>query len=177
MMSMDNHNKNNFREEREHKINNEIRSPKILLIDENDEKQGIVFIKDALSRAFSLNLDLVEVSSTSQPPVCKIMDYKKFVYHLKKKQKHNESQNRPDDHDIRISPSIADHDLKIKAKKVREFISDNSKVRILIKLVGRERYIPNIIHDTAKRLGDIVSDCAKMENVGGQYILVPSKHS
>jgi translation initiation factor IF-3 len=161
--------------EREHRINFEIRVPKILLIDENDEKQGIIFTKDAIFKAQGLGLDLVEVAPQGQPPVCKIMDYNKYVYHLKKKKKKNESSNRVEDHEIRITPTIADHDLLVKAKKVKEFLEDNCKVRIQVKLEGRERYMPNIVETAAKRLASMLTDCAKVEYSNGQYTLVPFK--
>ena len=163
--------------QKEHRINFEIRSPKVLLIDENDEKKGIVLTKDALSAASLKGLDLVEVAPNSQPPVCKIMDYRKHIYNIKKKRKQNESSSRTEDHEIRITPTIADHDLQIKAKKVKEFLSENCKVKIQVRLEGRQRYIPNIVEATAKRLAAVLSDCAKMEYSGGQYILIPCKQS
>lgn len=161
--------------DKEHRINFEIRVPKILLIDENDEKQGITYTKDAIFKAQNLGLDLVEVAPQAQPPVCKIMDYNKYIYHLKKKKKKNENSNRVEDHEIRITPSIADHDLMVKAKKVKEFLEDNCKVRIQVKLEGRERYIPNISESAAKRLAELLSDCSKIEFSNGQYTLVPFK--
>ena len=169
--------RNNTDSAKEHKINFEIRSPKVLLVDENDEKQGIVLTKDALDRANQKGLDLVEVAPNAQPPVCKLMDYNKHIYHLKKKKKHNESLNRTEDHEIRISPNIMDRDLEIKAKKAKEFLEENCKVKIQVKLEGRERYIPNIVSETANRLATMLKDCSKMEYAGGQYILVPFKQS
>lgn len=162
---------------KEHRINYEIRVPKVLLIDENDEKVGIVSTNEAILKANSKCLDLVEVAANAHPPVCKLMDYNKHLYQLRKKKKHNESQSRTEDHEIRITPTIADHDLQIKAKKVKEFLNDNCKVKIQIRLEGREKFIPNIIEDTAKRLASMLIDCSKMEYSGGQFILVPSKHS
>lgn len=163
------------REQREHRINHEIRVPKVLLIDENEEKKGIVLTRDALTQALNLGIDLVEVSPNAQPPVCKLMDYNKYLYHLKKKKKHNEAINKVEDHEIRLTPTIADHDLNIKAKKVREFLGENCKVKIQVRLEGRERNNPTIIEETAKRLAMILSDCSKMEFSGGQFILIPSK--
>lgn len=168
---------NNDASEKEHRINFEIRVPKVLLIDENDEKQGIMLINDALAKANLKGLDLVEVAPKGQPPVCKLMDYKKHLYHLKKKKKHNESLNRTEDHEIRVSPTIQDHDLQIKAKKVKEFLDENCKVKIQVKLEGRERYIPNIVEDTAKRLAAMLADCSRMEYAGGQYVLIPHKQA
>jgi translation initiation factor IF-3 len=165
------------REQREHRLNHEIRVPKILLIDENEEKKGIIFTKDALNQALTAGLDLVEVSPNSQPPVCKIMDYNKYLYHLKKKKKHNEAANRVEDHEIRLTPTIADHDLLIKAKKVREFLEKNSKVKIQVKLEGREKRNLSLIEETSKRLAVVLADCSKMEYSGGQYILIPHKQS
>lgn len=162
---------------KEHRINFEIRCLKVLLVDENDEKQGIVFTKEALERANIKGLDLVEVAPNAHPPVCKLMDYAKHIYHLKKRKKHNESLNRTEDHEIRISPTIADHDLIIKAKKAKEFLEDNCKVKIQVKLEGRERYIPNIVINTVNRLADILNDCSRIEYAGGQYILIPHKQT
>jgi translation initiation factor IF-3 len=101
-----------------------------------------------------------------------------FVFtssHIKKKKKHNEALNRTEDHEIRVSPTIQDHDLNIKAKKVKEFLDENCKVKIQVKLEGRERYIPNIVEDTAKRLAAMLVNCSRMEYAGGQYVLIPHK--
>jgi translation initiation factor IF-3 len=169
--------KNETNTAKEHRINFEIRVPKVLVIDEADEKQGIMLTKDALAKANLKGLDLVEVAPNAYPPVCKIMDYNKHLYHLKKKKKHNESLNRTEDHEIRLSATIADHDLQIKAKKVKEFLEENCKVKIQVKLEGREKYIPNIVETTAKRLAIILTECSKMEFHGGQFVLVPFKQS
>jgi translation initiation factor IF-3 len=178
MMPMNDYNKkNNDINAKEHRINFEIKAAKVLLIDENEEKQGVMLVKDALSKAFQKNLDLVEVAPQVFPPVCKIMDYNKYMYHAKKRKKHNESLNRTEDHEIRITPTIADHDLNIKAKKVKEFLDENCKVKIQVKLEGRERYIPDIVENTAKRLAAILKDCSRMEYAGGQYVLIPHKQS
>jgi translation initiation factor IF-3 len=179
MMPMREYNRNNNKPDvdKEHRINLEIRSLKVLLVDDNDVKQGIVTLKEALEKANLKGLDLVEVAPMAQPPVCKLMDYNKHIYHLKKKKKHNESLNRTEDHEIRVSPTIQDHDLNIKAKKAKEFLSENCKVKIQVKLEGRERYIPNIVSDTANRLAALLTDCSKMEYAGGQYVLIPHKQS
>ena len=119
--------------------NDMIRVPQVRLIDENNEQVGIIDTIEAKNRARDAQLDLVEVSPNSDPPVCRIMDYGKWKYAQKKKEskaKANASQSELKG--IRLRPNIDEHDLSIKLKKAKEFLEDGHKVQFTMLFRGRQ---------------------------------------
>jgi translation initiation factor IF-3 len=94
--------------------------------------------KDALKLAYEYGLDLVEVSPNANPPVCKILDYGRLKYEEQKKQKEAKKKQQGEVREITMSPRISAHDLEVKLKKVREFLEEGNKVRIIIMFKGRE---------------------------------------
>lgn len=124
--------------------NSAITFPKIRLIDPNGAFIGIVDSKTALSKAKELGLDLICTTVKADPPVCKIQDFGKWNYERQKKDKQKkklERQNRVELRELQFRPNIDVHDLNVKLKKAQEFIDDGDKVKIVMKLRGRE--IPN----------------------------------
>jgi len=110
----------------------------VRLVGSDGEQLGIVAGKDALERAREDGLDLVEVAPNADPPVCKLLDYGKFKYRQKKKrqgQKHHRARLK----EVRIGLNSQEHDLGIKAKRVREFLADHDKVLVSMRLKGRQR--------------------------------------
>jgi translation initiation factor IF-3 len=120
--------------------NHQIRISPIRLIDENQEQAGIVDTRDAQARAREAGLDLVEVSPTARPPVCRIMDFGKFKYEQKKKdQKAKAKRHETELKEVRIkTPKIGDHDLGIKIKRAQEFLSRGDRVQFSLRFRGRE---------------------------------------
>ncbi len=120
--------------------NNRIRLSPIRLIDENQEQAGIVETKDALRRALDLDLDLVEVSPNAKPPVCRIMNYGKYMYELQKKERKAKAHRHETElKEIRIkTPKIDTHDLGIKIKHAREFLERGDRVQFSLRFRGRE---------------------------------------
>lgn len=99
---------------------------------------SIVSIREALAIAESHGLDLVEISPTANPPVCRILDYKKFLYELKKKQKEIKAKSaKIVVKEIRLSPNIDDHDFDFKLKHAMKFLEEGSKVRVDVFFKGR----------------------------------------
>lgn len=142
-----------------HKVNREIRAKNVLVIDENGEKLGVMFIRDAITKAESVGLDLIEVFADANPPVCKIADYGKMLYDAKKKIKKNE--HKREEKEIRTSPNIGQHDLEIKATKALEFLKEGHKVKFTVKFEGRQAKHPElakaVIDNMIKFLGvDVV---------------------
>lgn len=133
--------------------------------------------------AHERDLDLVMISPTANPPVCKIMDYSKFLYEQAKKQKEaRKNQKVVDIKEIRLSATIEDHDLEIKANNAKKFLSDENKVKVSIRFKGREN---NYTHLGAKvfdvflsKIGDagVVEKPAKLEGKSMIMILGPKKH-
>jgi len=143
-------------------VNEKIRAPRVRLIDENGQNLEIVEIAEAQRLADEAELDLVEVSPEADPPVCKILDYGKLKYQQKKKTQ-NKKKIKSHQKEIRFRPRISEHDIVIKLKQAKEFITHGDKVQISMNFRGRE-----IVHtDPAKELMDRIikelQDVAKID--------------
>ena len=120
-----------------HRINSNIRELEVRLVDlPGNYEDGVYKLSEALRISEELNLDLIEISNKSKPVICKIMDYSKFKYDKKKKEKEIKKK-APSLRDLKFSPDITDNDLAIKSKKTLEFLSDGDKVRITVQFKGR----------------------------------------
>ncbi|MEN8139377.1 MAG: translation initiation factor IF-3 [Bacteroidota bacterium] len=123
--------------ENPHRINREIRIPEIRLVGENVEI-GVYQTRDALKIAQEQELDLVEISPKAVPPVCKIIDYKKFLYDQKKKQKELKSKaSKVVIKEIRFGPQTDDHDYEFKKKHAEKFLKDGAKLKAFVFFKGR----------------------------------------
>lgn len=121
-------------------INEKIRDPKVRLIDENGEQMGIVSSYDANRIADERNLDLVKISPAAVPPVCKIMDYGKYKFDLQKKEKDaRKNQKASELKEVWLSMTIDTHDLETKAKSAIKFLEDGDKVKVSIRMRGRQQ--------------------------------------
>ena len=120
-------------------INEQIRDREVRLIDADGTQLGVMPGRDAQRIADEKRLDLVKISPTAKPPVCKIMDYSKFRFEQSKKEKEARKKQRTIDiKEIRLSPNIDKHDIDVKVKKVIEFLNDGDKVKVSIRFRGRE---------------------------------------
>ncbi len=127
----------NTRKEELHRINDKIRTREVRLVGENIEP-GIYSIAEALRMADDLELDLVEISPTAEPPVCKIMDYQKFLYQQKKKQKEAKAKSvKVVVKEIRFGPQTDDHDFNFKLKHAKNFLEEGAKVKAYVFFKGR----------------------------------------
>jgi len=123
------------------RTNNQIRSPQVRLIDETATQLGTMSSWEALRVAQERGLDLVEISPNGNPPVCKLMDYSKFIFEEKKKEKDQKRAQRlsqVDTKEIQISPVIQEGDLKVKIKNIQRILDEGDKVRVVIKFSGRQ---------------------------------------
>lgn len=168
-----NYEESNYDDEFERpKMNYEIKHFKIRLINELGENEGVVSTKDAIYKAKDKGLDLIELNPNSNPPVCKIMDLGKYIFEQKKHKKETK-QKAIENHEIRLTPSIGEHDLEIKSKKAVEFLSKGSKVFLQFKLKGREAKKYDLIKAVAERFYGYVKDIANLEHKGDGFTLVP----
>src|SRR6185436_12886424 len=125
------------RKEAEHRIHHFISVPQVRLVGENVEI-GIYNTQDALKIAQDQGLDLVEISPTVDPPVCKIIDYNKFLYDKKKKEKEMKAKSKVSEvKEIRFTPNTDDHDFDFKAKHAESFLKDGNKVKAYVQFKGR----------------------------------------
>jgi translation initiation factor IF-3 len=121
----------------EHRINEYIRVPEVRLIFDGKDSE-IVDTRKALKMAYDSELDLVEVSPNAKPPVCKIIDYKKFLYEQRKKDKELKSKSKQTSiKEIRFGPNTDDHDFNFKLEHARDFLSKGDKVKATILFKGR----------------------------------------
>ena len=121
----------------QHRINEQIRAKEVRIVGDNIEPT-VVSIQEALRLAEENEADLVEISPNAVPPVCKIIDYSKFLYQLKKKQKeHKAKQVKVEVKEIRFGPQTDDHDYNFKLKHAMEFLKDGDKVKAYVFFKGR----------------------------------------
>jgi len=121
----------------EHKINEHIRAIEIRLIVDGAEPQ-LISVREALALAEEQDMDLVEISPNAVPPVCKIMDYRKFLYNQKRKQKELKAkQSKVVIKEIRFGPNTDDHDFNFKMEHARKFLDEGNKVKAYVFFRGR----------------------------------------
>ncbi|MDR3185855.1 MAG: translation initiation factor IF-3 [Christensenellaceae bacterium] len=144
--------------------NYDIREPQVRLIGSDGQQLGIKTIQEAQRIADDKNLDLVLINPTATPPVCKIMDYKKYRFELLKKEK-DEKKNRKvvELKDIWLSATIDVGDLETKSKQARKFIADGNKVRLSIRMKGRQQIHPEISMGVMNEFFTLVNDIAQIE--------------
>ncbi len=145
-----------------YRVNEAIRAPKVQLIGPNGENLGVVSRAEALRRAAEANLDLVEVAPNANPPVCRIMDYGKFLYEKKKKARERKRPNR-DIKEMRLRPRTALHDRNIKIREAREWLEAGHKVRVVVLFRGREITYPELALNNLKEIAQELADLARVE--------------
>ena len=139
------------------RVNEQIRAPRVRLIASDGKQIGIVTIKEALLGAQQENLDLVEVAPDADPPVCRIMDYGKIRYQSSKKTKgKSKSQHLKE---VKLRPLTAEHDVGVKVRNIRRFLSNGDKVKVSMIFRGRERFHTelglNLLNEIIKQIEDI----------------------
>lgn len=163
-------------------INEEIREKEVRVIATDGKQLGILKTSEAQKMADEAELDLVMISPGAKPPVCKIMDLGKFIYEQSKKEKEaKKNQKVINIKEIRVSLTIEEHDISIKAKNARKFLLDGDKVKITVRFRGREMELSHlglkILENFAAKLEDvcIVEKPAKKEGRSMTMVLGPKK--
>lgn len=154
------------------RTNWEIKVPAVHLIDQNGDFIGVMSVKEAVIKAKTANLDLVEIVPKNKPPVCKIMDLGKWMFEQKKKAKSN-IHKAPPMHEIRLTPNTEIHDIEIKARKATEFLKNGSKIILQFKTKGREASKHALIKEVADKFAKAVEEHATLEYTGECFILHP----
>jgi translation initiation factor IF-3 len=139
--------------------------PEVRLIDENGSQIGVVPTHQALEIAASRGLDLVEVAANVRPPVCRIMDYGKYLYEQSKKDKAaKKKQHTVQLKEIRFRPKTEEHDYQFKLKHIRGFLTEGFKVKTAVVFRGRELVHKELGHKIIDRLTTDVADIAEVES-------------
>jgi translation initiation factor IF-3 len=148
------------------KINEDIRYPEVRLLGENGEQLGIVSAAKARQLAADQSLDLVEISDKAKPPVCKMMNYDKYRYELKKKQQEaKKKQTVVDVKEVKFRPKTEEHDLDFKIKNILKFVEKKSKVKITMQFRGREIvHAQTVGREAIRKIADALrEDCVILQ--------------
>jgi len=150
---------------KEYLINNQIRASEVRLLGAEGEQFGLVSLEEALKIADEQGYDLVNISPTTSPPVCKLMNYGKYKFDEQKKEKDaRKKQKATEIKGMELSMRIEDHDMQFKAKQVRKFLQSGEKVRVVIKKVrGRLAAYANQGIDNMNKFYEMLSDVCEME--------------
>jgi len=162
------------------RVNEDIRVPQVRLIDQDGEMQGVMTARDALHRAFSVGLDLLEISPNAEPPVVKILDYGKYKYEQqKKKNEAKKKQKVIEIKEIKVRPNIDENDYQVKLRAMKAFIEDGDKVKVTLRYRGREMAHQDIGIKVLERiradmdLATKVEQMPRMENRQMIMVLTP----
>ncbi len=159
------------------RVNKEIASVQIRLIDEEGENVGVVATAAALERALEAGLDLVEISPGADPPVAKILDYGRFKYEdQKKKNEARKKQKVIEVKEIKMRPNIDQHDYDVKMRSINRFIGDGDKVKVTLRFRGREMVHQELGLKVLNRVREQIDEIAKVEQFprmeGRQMIMI-----
>ncbi|MGM0559938.1 MAG: translation initiation factor IF-3 [Pseudomonadota bacterium] len=162
------------------RVNDQIRNPKVRLIDAEGENVGVVEIRDAMERADEAGLDLVEIVPNADPPVCKILDYGKYKYEAQKRANEaRKKQKTIEVKEIKMRPNIDQHDYDVKMRAIQRFLSEGDKVKVTMRFRGREMVhqelglkLLNRVRDETEELGKI-EQSPKMEGRQMTMVMAP----
>lgn len=167
--------------QREHKLNEEITAAEVRVVGENIEP-GVYTIAEALNLAQEKEVDLVEISPNGVPPVCRLIDYQKFLYEKKKKDKEQKAKSKQSEvKEIRFTPNTDDHDFDFKSKHAEKFLQDGDKVKCYVQFKGRAIMFQErgelLLLKFAERLAELGSleSMPKMEGKRMIAIFTPKK--
>jgi len=169
--------------EKEHLVNEHIKASSVMLLDTEGNKLGQFSLKEALNKAFQEELDLMQVGMNQDMAICKIVNYESWLYHEKKKREKQEFKNRSQEmKSMSFRPVISDNDFNLKAKKVAEFLSENHKVKVVIKFKSyRESTMQELNKEFIDKILSTVEEVGALDgkvSFGGRdmnFILKPSK--
>ncbi len=146
------------------RVNEMIRIPEIRVIDNQGTNLGVMSTKEALQIARDRDLDLVEVSPNANPPVCRIIDFGKFLYERTKKEKEaKKSQVKIEVKEIRLRPKTNEHHRSFKTRDARRWLLENKKVRVTVRFRGREITYPELALEDLKEIAEELEDIATIE--------------
>nr|WP_230425773.1 translation initiation factor IF-3 [Spartinivicinus ruber] len=174
--------RDNRREKRANRINDEIRAKQVRLIGADGDQVGIVDLSDALAKAKEATLDLVEINSSAEPPVCKVMDYGKHLFELKKqKAAAKKKQKQTQVKEIKFRPGTEEGDYQVKLRNLIRFLTEGNKAKVSLRYRGREMAHQELGLELLKRVeADLeefgtVEQYPKMEGRQLIMVLAPKK--
>jgi len=170
-----------LKKEAEHRINQHIKAPQVRVVGENIEP-GVYTLEEARRMAADLEVDLVEISPNADPPVCRLVDYNKFLYEKKKKDKEQKAKAKQSEvKEIRFTPNTDEHDFDFKAKHAEKFLLEGNKVKCFVQFKGRAILFQDrgelLLLKFAERLAEVgaLESMPKMEGRRMLAIFTPKK--
>ncbi len=153
-----------YHHDRRIRVNRNVTAPQVRLIDMHGTMLGIKPLAEAVAMARGANLDLVEISPDANPPVCKVMDFSKFLYEKEKQDRENRKKQKAGQlKEIRLNPRIATHDLHTKVKHIEEFLKAHNKVRVTVVFRGRENQHRNLGEEILMSIKDNLAGVGTIE--------------
>ncbi|HUN39016.1 MAG TPA: translation initiation factor IF-3 [Acetobacteraceae bacterium] len=148
------------------RVNEEIRSPQVRLIDDKGEMAGVMSAREAQQRAYAVGLDLLEISPNAEPPVVKILDYGKYKYEQQKKR--NEARKKQkviEIKEIKVRPNIDENDYQVKMRAMKSFIEEGDKVKVTLRFRGREMAHQDLGVKVLERIRSEMDPMSKVEQM------------
>lgn len=147
------------------RVNHQISVREVRLVKEDGEMYGVIGTREALNMAAEIGLDLVEISPTANPPVCKILDYGKFKYEAqKRKNEAKKKQKVIEVKEIKMRPGIETHDYDVKVRAIRSFLDDGDKVKVTMRFRGREMMHQELGLKVLEKVRTELDDVIKVES-------------
>jgi len=161
------------------RVNGSITARQVRVVDALGEMRGVMAVRDAIALAEESGLDLVEISPNAEPPVCKVLDYGKYKYEMQKKAAEARKKQKVIElKEIKLRPTIDDHDFAIKMKAATAFLQDGDKVKVTMRFRGREMAHQDIAHQVFARVRTELDPYGKIESdasfEGRQMIMIMS---
>jgi translation initiation factor IF-3 len=145
-------------------VNDRIRSREVRLIDAGGSNRGVVSIQEALTIAGDANLDLVEVAPNARPPVCRVMDYGKFIYEKTRREREaRKHQKQIEIKTIKLSPKIAEFHRDLNVRRAREWLGEGKKVKVVVRFRGREITYPELGREMMEAVAKDLEDVSTIE--------------
>jgi translation initiation factor IF-3 len=136
------------------------------VIDAGGQQLGILSTRDALNIATEKQLDLVEVAPNANPPVCRLMDYGKYLFEKQKRERESrKAQKQIEVKEVRLRPKTDEHDIQVVLTKIRKFAKDGAKVRVRIRFRGREMQHPEVAREILERVAQDAADATVVESM------------
>lgn len=166
-----------------YRVNERIFASQLRVLDTEGKQIGIISKFEALEKARSQGLDLVEIAPAAKPPVAKIIDFKKFLYQEAKKSREEKKKSKTSEtKEVRLGPFMSDNDLGVMSKRAREFLLDGNKVRLIVIFKGRQITHPEFGHNILDKVLNSLKDVSKVErdrHLEGKKLMIlvsPEKH-
>ena len=158
------------------RINEQIRAPKIRVVDESGKQLGIMTPSEAMRMAHERDLDLVEIAPKADPPVCRLIDFGKYQYEQTKRERQaRKAQKQVEIKEVRLRPKTSEHDTEVRVRQARKFLESGAKVKVRLRFRGREIQHPQVALKILEEFAGSLADVGEIEvrpNMEGRSLLM-----